>query len=401
METGSVTNHVVVCERGSVRRIDKSFNVRAGGAAGMILYNPTHQDLFTDNFWIPTVMLEGPEPASTLLSFIGAHADVRSTWTTGRPAPINADQMTTFSSRGPVGGFIKPDVTAPGLQVLAADTPARIDVGAGPPGQWFQSIAGTSMSSPYAAGVAALIRAVHPGWTPGQVKSALMTSALQTATKEDGVAPADPFDDGAGSIRADRAVSPTLTFDVNAADYVAAGVDPSHWVDLNLPSIDAIDMPGALSTTRYGRNVSGSPQAFSPTAVAPAGATIAVTSPDWSVAPGATLEIHVAISGEDLAAGQYFGSVTLDPGSNATEIFIPVAFLKTPGGVTLANFTQSVTNPEVTGLPAAISGARRLVASRDGDAGRAHVRRLRGRPRRWLDDPRRRTNERGAREERR
>lgn len=401
MDPGSVANRVVVCERGMVRRIEKSFNVRKGGAAGMILYNATHQDLFTDNFWIPTVMLEGPEPAATLLSFIDAHAGVRSTWSTGRAAPVHADQMTTFSSRGPAGGFIKPDVTAPGLQVLAGDTPAPIDVAAGPPGQLFQSIAGTSMSSPYAAGVAALIRAVHPDWTPGQVKSALMTSALQTATKEDGVTPADPFDDGAGSIRADRAVHPTLTFDVTATEYVAAGVDPLRWVDLNLPSIDAIGIPDGLSTTRYGLNVSGSPQTFSSTAVAPSGATIEVTSPDWSVAPGATLEVDVAIGGEDLADGQYFGSITLDPASNATEIFIPVAFTKTSGGVTLANVNRRVANRHDPGLPAATSWAGRLVASRRDDTGGVHVHRLPGGPRRRLDDPRFRPHPRSGREERR
>ena len=60
-------------------------NVRRGGAAGMILYNPTHQDLFTDNFWIPTVMLDGPEPANTLLAFLESHAGVVSTWITGQP----------------------------------------------------------------------------------------------------------------------------------------------------------------------------------------------------------------------------------------------------------------------------------------------------------------------------
>ena len=152
--------------------------------------------------------------------------------------------MTTFSSRGPAGGFIKPDVTAPGLQVLAGDTPEPAGPDAGPPGQLFQSIAGTSMSSPYAAGVAALIRALHPNWTPGQVRSALMTSALQTATKEDGVTPADPFDDGAGSIRADRAVRPTLTFDVPGSRLRRRGNDPRGWLDLNLPSIDAVEMPG-------------------------------------------------------------------------------------------------------------------------------------------------------------
>jgi subtilisin family serine protease len=400
MAPGSVTDQVVVCSRGMVTRIEKSFNALEGGAAGMILYNPTHQDLFTDNFWIPSVMLEGPEPAVSLLSFLGAHTGVRSTWTTGRAAPIHADQMTTFSSRGPVGGFIKPDVTAPGLQVLAGDTPAPLDIGFGPPGQLFQSIAGTSMSSPYAAGVAALIKAVHPGWTPGQVKSALMTSSLQTATKEDGVTPADAFDDGAGSIRADRAVRPTLTFDVPASDYVTAGTDPLRWVDLNLPSIDAIDMPGQLSTTRHGLNVSGSGQTFTASAVAPAGATIIVTSPNWSVAPGGTLEVVVSIDGEDLADGQYFGGITLDPVSSAHEIFIPVAFLKTSDGSTMTNgVASSVSSAGFSS--AGTTGSLRLVASRDGDISRALVRRFRGGPDRRSDDHRRRTNARGEREERR
>jgi hypothetical protein len=213
--------------------------------------------------------------------------------------------------------------------VLAGDTPDPVDDAFGPPGQLFQSIAGTSMSSPYAAGVAALILAVHPSWTPGQVKSALMTSALQTATKEDGVTPADPFDDGAGSIRADRAVQPTLTFDVPASDFVAAENDPHRWLDLNLPSVDAMAMPGTISTNRYGVNVSRSPRSFTATAVAPVGATIIVTSPDWSVAPGDTLEIDIEIVGQALADGQYFGSITLHPSSGANEITIPVAFSKT------------------------------------------------------------------------
>jgi hypothetical protein len=79
-----VANLVVVCERGTVTRIEKSLDVRRGGAAGMILYNPSHEDLFTDNFWIPTVMLEGPEPANTLLSFLSAHEQVGATWETAR-----------------------------------------------------------------------------------------------------------------------------------------------------------------------------------------------------------------------------------------------------------------------------------------------------------------------------
>ena len=57
-------------ERATGREIAATSDVAE--RAGMILFNPTHQDLFTDNFWVPTVMLEGPEPADTLLAFLGS-----------------------------------------------------------------------------------------------------------------------------------------------------------------------------------------------------------------------------------------------------------------------------------------------------------------------------------------
>ena len=85
-------------------------------------------------------------------------------------------------------------------------------------------------------GVAALVFSAHPTWTPGQVKSAMMTSSLQSVLKPDGVTPADPFNMGAGSIRANRAVSPTVTFDESAADYAALASDPFGRIDANLPS---------------------------------------------------------------------------------------------------------------------------------------------------------------------
>ena len=84
--------------------------------------------------------------------------------------------MAAFSSRGPAGNFIKPDVTAPGVQILAGHTPTPESIRRRPArASYFQAIAGTSMSSPHVAGAALLVRAAHPSWTPGQVKSALMT----------------------------------------------------------------------------------------------------------------------------------------------------------------------------------------------------------------------------------
>ena len=124
----------------------------------------------------------------------------------------------------------------------------------GPVGELYQAIAGTSMSSPHAAGASALVKAAHPSWTPGQIKSALMTSSVQSVLKETGK-PSDPFDRGAGSIRADRAINPTVTFDVPAAAYYASVADAGSRLDLNIPSIDANPMPGGIATTRTVTNV--------------------------------------------------------------------------------------------------------------------------------------------------
>ena len=185
----------------------------------------------------------------------------------------------------------------------------------GPPGNLYQAIAGTSMSSPHAAGVSALVKAAHPGWTPEEIKSALMTSSVQSVVKEDGTTPATPFDDGAGSIRADRAVNPTLVFNETSADFVAAGADTLHRIDLNLPSVDATTMSGQISTQRTAINVSGQKQVLHVSTVAPVGATISVgnNSGNISVNAGDSVTFPITVSAPKVANGQYFGRITLDP----------------------------------------------------------------------------------------
>ena len=117
--------------------------------------------------------------------------------------------------------MIKPDVSAPGAQILAGHTPVPDDVAGSQPGNFFQAIAGTSMSSPHVAGAAALLMDLHPDWTPGQVRSALATTATKDMVKTDRVTPADPFDMGSGRIQVDVAAHPNLTFDESAANFIA------------------------------------------------------------------------------------------------------------------------------------------------------------------------------------
>jgi hypothetical protein len=367
LATGTATGKVVLCQRGgseggaAVARIDKGYNVSQGGAAGMILYNPIAQDVETDNHWLPTIHVNGPPDA--LLAFVGSHTNVKAAWATGVASPTTPDVMATFSSRGPVGDFIKPDVTAPGIQVLAGMTPQPdptiTSTGApspnGPPGNNFQAIAGTSMSSPHAAGVSALVKAAHPDWDPAEIKSALMTSSVQDVVKEDGTTPADPFDDGAGSIRADRAVNPTIVFDENTADYVASATDPLHRIDLNIPSIDATTMTGTITTSRTAINVSGKPQNMSVETDAPAGVSIVVSAnPPGDSGPKAanslvfekkgTTTFWVTISAPSVPDGQYFGRITLDPHKlGANSVTIPVAFFKQQGAVSLTHTCSPTT----------------------------------------------------------
>src|SRR6266487_1680534 len=168
---GTFTGKIVACERGPNRAL-KSFNVSQGGAVGMILYNAFPFDVFTDNHWIPTVHIDKPE-TDQLLAFLTAHPGATASWPQGTKTTWQGDRVTFFSSRGTGSDWVKPDITAPGLQILAGNTPTPnpAEPVLGPPGNLFQVIAGTSMSSPHAAGSAALVKALHPSWTPGQIKS--------------------------------------------------------------------------------------------------------------------------------------------------------------------------------------------------------------------------------------
>ncbi len=132
----------------------KSYNVSVGGAGGMLLYNPTLQGLNTDNHFIPSVHLEN-DAGAALLDFMGSHSGVTATFADGAARTVQGDVMAPFSSRGGPGqtlGISKPDVTAPGVQILAGNTPLPENAEGGLPGQLFQSIQGTSMSAPHATG---------------------------------------------------------------------------------------------------------------------------------------------------------------------------------------------------------------------------------------------------------
>lgn len=326
---GIFVNKIVACEF-TPGRVLKGFNVLQGGAAGMLMYNAAPFDVFTDNHWLPSVQLEKPD-ADTLLAFLAAHPGTTASFTQGTKTTWQGDVMTYFSSRGPGGDFLKPDVTAPGLHILAGQTPTPESAAEGPPGNLYQAIAGTSMSSPHVAGSAALVLALHPSWTPGQIKSALETTAKTTVKKPDRITQADPFDYGGGRIDLTKAGDPGLTMDETAANYAASATDPLNRIDLNLPSVNAPTMPGLITATRTVTNVTNQTLTFTATGTTVSGANITVLPPVFQVKPGKSQKLTIAITAPDVPDGQYFGQVNLKQVGGNRALHLPVAFFRQEG----------------------------------------------------------------------
>jgi uncharacterized repeat protein (TIGR01451 family) len=302
---GTFSGEIVICERGTVARVAKSFNVAAGGGGGMLLYNPTLQGLATDNHFIPSVHLEN-DAGEDLLAFMADHSSetVLGTFTDGVASTVPGDVMAAFSSRGGPGqalGVSKPDVTAPGVQILAGNSPLPEDPagGGGLPGQLFQAIQGTSMSSPHNAGAAALVKALHPDWTPGQIKSSLMTTALvDGVTKEDGSTPADAFDMGSGRI--DLAKAGTgITFDESGANYLA--LQGNLW-DANYPSLYVPAMPGLITVQRTAHSELGTGAQWKTSVEAPA--DLLVTLPkNIGIPPGGDTTFSITVDARAVPIG--------------------------------------------------------------------------------------------------
>ncbi|WJX96452.1 hypothetical protein P8452_77657 [Trifolium repens] len=229
-----VRGKVVVCDRGVNSRVEKGTVVSDAGGVGMILANTaaSGEGLVADSHLVPAVAVgktEGDEikeyasldrNPTAVLSFGGTVLNVK-------PSPV----IASFSSRGPNGvtpQILKPDIIGPGVNILAGWTGA-----VGPSGSQdtrktqFNIMSGTSMSCPHISGVAALLKAVHPDWSPSAIKSALMTTAYTLDNTESplrdamGEALSTPWAYGSGHVNPQKALSPGLVYDVDTNDYIA------------------------------------------------------------------------------------------------------------------------------------------------------------------------------------
>jgi hypothetical protein len=365
-----IEGKIALLSRGACTFVEKVERAQLAGAVGVVIYNTDGRESFG---------MSGDFPASIPVVGISAAAGetLNAAITAGQSvtAALSAsifvetqeipNLIADFSSRGvnpSTGNIIKPDITAPGVNIFAANSEAQFN--GGTQGESFQSISGTSMSGPHIAGMGALLAGQYPNWSPAQIKSALMTSARQNLSKEDGITAADPFDFGAGHAAPVLAMEPGLTYDANVNDYLAfmCGQDGELFVaaqsdetcdtliaagfstdasQLNYPSIAIEKLQNIKTISRTLTDVSGVGGTYTVSLDIPTGITMDVTTFDGEGNATLSDDLVVTANGkasftitfdktEAVVENEWlFGAITFT-GSDGTAVRSPIAVKTQP-----------------------------------------------------------------------
>ncbi|HEU5399109.1 MAG TPA: S8 family serine peptidase [Gammaproteobacteria bacterium] len=361
-------NPIVVCDRGTNPLVDKAYNVEQGGAAGVIIADTatSKQDSPVQSYVIPGTLISQTD-GDNLRAWLAASVTAAQAQLSGATLTTDAsqaDQLAGFSSRGPTDtafdNLVKPDLTAPGMSVLAAlSNPvytASITGGSNAP-ETFGFLDGTSMATPHVTAAAGLLMALHPSWTPAEIRSALMLTAVtgangaspglsdQCASLDSGsncVASSSlpsPQVRGAGRIDAEAASRAGLLLDENGTDYTDANPDNNgDLAALNLPSMANASCVGNCS---WSRTLSS---AFTATTVSYSvsvsgvsnGLKLSVSPQSFSLAPGHTQALKVSADATGVAGGTWaFAEVDIttgdtgDGGKAIPAMHLPIALLST------------------------------------------------------------------------
>ncbi|MEI5673571.1 MULTISPECIES: S8 family serine peptidase [unclassified Nocardioides] len=262
LDPAKVKGTMVLCLRGVQARTAKSAEVKRSGGKAMILANPTEGSLDAEFHAVPTVHISHLD-LPKVLRYLAADGPARARFdkgnTTRKKTPL--PQVGGFSSRGPAlandSDILKPDISAPGVSVLAAVSPPSNQ------GRRFDLYSGTSMSAPHIAGLAAFVQGVKPRWTPMEIKSAMMTTAT-SARNAKGKKSSDWFGQGAGQVRPRKLLKPGLFVTTSGKDWrgfiTGQGLDTGTPAiaakDLNVPSMAKSGVTGKVSFVRTFRATS-------------------------------------------------------------------------------------------------------------------------------------------------
>jgi subtilisin family serine protease len=319
---GSMRNAIALVVRGGCPYAAKNARARAAGATGMVVAeNRPGDPQFALFSGLPGGSISDLDGAriraaaagsggSVTVRFTRDSVEVPTTW---------AGVPTSFTSSGltPFGKLLKPDVTAPGAQILSSTLPEFA-------GDQFAVLDGTSFSAPHVAGAAALLTQRHPSWTPQQLKSALMSTAGPAFADSSRTQEASVLVQGAGLVSVPSADQPLIFTDPASLSfgYLVAGAGANSRA---IPVTVSDGGGGAGTWTAEIR-----PQ------VSSSGAT--VEAAPVSVPPGGSAIVQVvARASAGAVQGDNFGFIVLRRGSDARRI--PYAFSVSRSSLTGAPVT--------------------------------------------------------------
>ncbi len=313
-----LSKQIALIQRGGCTFETKIRNAQTAGASAVVVFSDQGEPILMtgnrNNIRIPALMI-GQADGQLLRERLVDEDPVEVTLDSRMFLTVRdqGNQMQGFSGRGPSiwePNVLKPDLTAPGEDILAGHTP---DAANNVRGELFQYLSGSSMAVPHVAGTAALLKEAHPDWSPAALRSALITTARQSIRKEDGSTAADPFDFGGGHLEPNLAIAPGLVYDAGTSDFDAflcgrgeerSGVDCAALEtagfafggsDLNLPSIAVTELVSEQRVKRRVTNV-GAAAEFTASIEAPTTIDVAVTPSVLSLAAGETSEFEVRLT---------------------------------------------------------------------------------------------------------
>ncbi|KAL5716524.1 hypothetical protein ACHQM5_018201 [Ranunculus cassubicifolius] len=348
---------IVLCMRGEGTRVKKGEEVKRAGGVGYILGNSlaNGDELTVDAHVLPATAVVYND-AIKILNYINstkkplARIDPVMTVLDTKPAPF----MAAFSSTGPsamVPNILKPDITAPGLNILAAwseaSSPTKLDDDHRVVKYNFDS--GTSMATPHVAAIATLVKAVHPTWTSAAIRSAIMTTANlknnvgKTLTTASGKT-ANPFNFGSGHINPTKVADPGLVYDASYTDYLlflcSIGVtkpdptfscpkNPPSANNLNYPSLAIANLNGTMTVKRTVTNVGANKGFYTVKVETPRGFSVKINPRilyfrDFGEKKSFTITVKANRNSGGVGNGEYsFGSYTWKDGIH--EVRSPIA----------------------------------------------------------------------------
>ncbi|MGH8223587.1 MAG: S8 family serine peptidase, partial [Woeseiaceae bacterium] len=370
-----ITDNIAFIQRGGCTFETKIVNAQNAGATAVVVFSIAGDAIVMSGqpgeADIPALMI-GQADGNLILSELVAGNEVTAILDKGFFLSVQdtGNVLGAFSGRGPgpVTDIMKPDVTAPGINILAGFTP---DAANSVPDEFFAFLSGTSMATPHVAGVAALLRQAHPEWSAAAVKSALMTTARQNVRQQDGTTQANPFDFGSGHIVPNGANDPGLVYDVSDDEYDAfacgiasPAVDQARCdalaadglsfaaAQLNQPNITVSRLTSEATITRRLTNVSDETGSYVAELQVPAGMEVQVSPGSLSIGPGrsAGFELRIAYQSGPLDFWR-FGSLSWVSSERSVRSAIAVrpVSLTAPAEVKSAGGTGSLSFPVTFG----------------------------------------------------